>query len=337
MTTAPLSQEVELQSVVSTSSSVHASVSASSSSAPSLSSSPSDSTQGLATADVERLRAQHGFNEVKSQEQPLIVKFLLQFWGLSSWLLEACAVASFALLDWVNGTIPLVLLVINACLGFNEDRKTNEAMKALQSQLQILVRVRRDGQWQSVPARELVPGDVLKLRSGDVIAADTVHLEGTPLLVDQSALTGESLATEVKVGGDLYAGSVIRLGEALTRVGAIGLKTKFGKTVGLLDQSKPKLHSEVLTHPLCFLFSFSFAVSCSFSFYSRSFDNESIFDEGSEQFVQETMISRKGLKNNESRTGHNTSRGKTYPSILLPLALFFFSFRSYCDGLSSLT
>src|SRR5665811_1721172 len=136
---------------------------------------------------------------------------------------------------WPDFFIILLLLVANAAIGFWEEHQAGKAIDALKAQLAIKARVRRDGEWVTPPARELVPGDVIRLRLGDIVPADARLLDGDPVEVDQSALTGESLPATRDPGEAVYSGSIIRRGEIGALVYATGASTYFGKTAELVQ------------------------------------------------------------------------------------------------------
>jgi H+-transporting ATPase len=135
------------------------------------------------------------------------------------------------------------LLVFNSILGFVEEQKASSAVEALKQKLQVNARVLRDGLWKTMPARELVPGDVVRTRVGDFVPADVKIIDGE-LEVDQSALTGESMGIEKKPSDVLYSGSVVKRGESNGIVISTGVKTYFGRTAELVELAKPKLHME---------------------------------------------------------------------------------------------
>jgi H+-transporting ATPase len=201
------------------------------------------SGDGLTTAEVERRRLHFGPNEVPEIKSRPFRNFLKKFWGLTAWMLEAIIVLSWILRKFADVAIVGALLVVNAIIGFLEERKESRAVEELKGKLQIQARTLRDGAWALVPARELVPGDVLRIRSGDFILADLKILNGA-LAVDQSALTGESLPLEKKAGDLLYAGSVLKRGEATGVVIQTGVSTNYGKTTQLVQIARPKLHME---------------------------------------------------------------------------------------------
>src|ERR1051325_7620659 len=128
-------------------------------------------------------------------------------------MIEAAAVLSAVVGHWADFIIITVLLLANAGVGFWEEFQAGNAIAALKATLALQARVQRDGVWQALPARELVPGDLIRLRMGDVIPADATLEVGDPIEVDQSALTGESLPVEKKPSENVYSGSIVKMGE----------------------------------------------------------------------------------------------------------------------------
>ncbi|MGE5243756.1 MAG: hypothetical protein ACM3SQ_05985 [Betaproteobacteria bacterium] len=150
-----------------------------------------------------------------------IARFARKLWGLSAWMIELIAVLSFVLGKRADLVVALSLLLVNAVLGFLQEQRASSAVAALRHRLQIVARVLRDGRWQAVPARELVVGDVIRLRSGDFVPADAQALDGTAQ-ADQSTLTGEAQALDKTAGDVLYAGSIVRQGETPPRTSSCG-------------------------------------------------------------------------------------------------------------------
>ncbi|MGD0159577.1 MAG: plasma-membrane proton-efflux P-type ATPase [Candidatus Bathyarchaeia archaeon] len=208
-----------------------------------LSSLGSDSNKGLKTSDVEAKLRQYGYNEVPEKKISPWVTFAKKFWGLTAWMLEFIIIFSLILGNYADLYIVTGLLVFNSILGFVEEQRASGVVEALKQKLQVTARVLRDGTWRNLPARELVPGDILRTRSGDFVPADVKIMEGE-LEVDQSALTGESLLAEKKPDGILYSGSVVKRGEANGIVISTGVKTYFGRTAQLVQLARPKLHLE---------------------------------------------------------------------------------------------
>src|SRR5579859_5020642 len=191
---------------------------------------------GLAGAEVDARRKENGYNEVAEQKEHPVLKFLKKFWGISAWMLELIMILSAVLGKYSDLAVVGALLVINAVLSFMQERRAAGVVEALRRRLQISARVRRDSSWQVKPARELVPGDIVRMRPGDIIPADVKLLTGA-LSVDQSALTGESKDAGKKPGEVLSSGSVVRRGEGNGVVMLTGAKTYFGRTTQLVQEA----------------------------------------------------------------------------------------------------
>ena len=200
---------------------------------------------GLAHAEVDVRRKEHGYNEVAEQKEHPVFKFLGKFWGMSAWMLELIMVLSAFLHKYSDLAVVSALLVVNAVLSFVQERRAAGVVETLRRRLQISSRVLRDAKWQVVPARELVPGDIVRVRAGDVIPADAKLLTGT-VSVDQSALTGESKDVDIAPGKVLSSGSVVRRGEGNGVVILTGAKTYFGRTTELVQTARPKLHIDAV-------------------------------------------------------------------------------------------
>lgn len=203
----------------------------------------SDLKCGLKTADVENKLKQYGYNEVSEKKTNPAIRFLRKFWGLTAWMLEIIIILSWILQRYADLYVVIGLLFLNSILGFYEEQKASGTVESLKKKLQVNARVLRDGSWKIVPARELVPGDIARLRSGDFVPADVKIIMGD-LEVDQSALTGESMPVSKTSDGILYSGSVMKRGEANGIITSTGVKTYFGKTAQLVQLARPKLHIE---------------------------------------------------------------------------------------------
>jgi H+-transporting ATPase len=204
-----------------------------------------DPETGLTRAEAAARAKTHGYNEVAVQRGHPILAFLAKFWGLSAWMLELIMVLSLVLRKYSDFAVVSALLVVNAVLSFAQERRAAGVVETLRRRLQVSARVRRDSSWQVNPARELVPGDIVRVRSGDIIPADVKLLSGA-LGVDQSALTGESRDAEKAPGDVLSSGSIVRRGEGNGVVMLTGAKTYFGRTTELVQQARPKLHIEAV-------------------------------------------------------------------------------------------
>ena len=186
------------------------------------------------TSDVARSRLQQdGPNAMPDTSIHPLINALTKFWAPVPWLLEASIVLELALHKYLEASVIAGLLVFNAGLAYFQEGHAQATLKALKSRLALNASVRRDGKWKTVPAADLVRGDVVKLSLGGVVAAD-VHLVEGSVLLDQSMLTGESLPLEAGPGFDTYAGALVRRGEATAEVTTTGLRTKFGKTAELV-------------------------------------------------------------------------------------------------------
>jgi H+-transporting ATPase len=201
-----------------------------------------ESAAGLTSAEVTDLRGQYGFNDIPEEKKHPLLKFLFYFWGPIPWMIEIAAILSAAIAHWDDFAIILLLLVTNAVVGFFQERKAENAIELLKKQLAPNARVLRDGAWQEIPARELVPGDTVHIRLGDIVPADALLGIGNYLLLDESALTGESLPVEKKPGDTVYSGSIARQGEMDAKVTTIGRDTFFGKTARLVQVRSPRSH-----------------------------------------------------------------------------------------------
>jgi plasma-membrane proton-efflux P-type ATPase len=200
---------------------------------------------GLTLAEVDSRRQAHGYNEVAEQKTHPVRMFLGKFWGVSAWMLELIMVLSAILGKTSDLVVVGALLLVNAVLGFMQERRAAGVVETLRRRLQVSARVLREGSWQLVPARDLVPGDIVRVRPGDLVPADVKLLAGA-LSVDQSALTGESQEVDKAAGGVLSSGSIVRRGEGNGVVMLTGAQTYFGRTTELVQQARPKLHIEAV-------------------------------------------------------------------------------------------
>jgi plasma-membrane proton-efflux P-type ATPase len=204
-----------------------------------------DPATGLTSAAAKALIIEHGYNEVAEQPEHPLRRFMGKFWGQSAWMLELIMVLSAVLQKYSDLAVVAALLVLNAVLGFVQERRAAGVVQALRRRLQVSARVLRDASWQVITARELVPGDIVRVRSGDVIPADLKLLSGS-MSVDLSALTGESRDIDKVAGDELSSGSVVRRGEGNACVLLTGARTLFGRTTELVQQARPKLHIEAV-------------------------------------------------------------------------------------------
>jgi H+-transporting ATPase len=201
------------------------------------------SVKGLSQAEATTRVRKYGFNEVPEHGRSPLVGFLLRFWGPMPWLLELAIVLAYFLGHVLESVIILILLVVNASIGFFNEHSSRKALELLKKKLAIKAKVLRDGKVVVKDAREIVPGDIVVLGLGDLVPADAKIVSGE-LSIDQSALTGESLPVDVRQSDVIYSGSIVRRGESRCVVVNTGINTYFGKTVELVRIAKPKSHQE---------------------------------------------------------------------------------------------
>jgi H+-transporting ATPase len=202
----------------------------------------STSTDGLTKKEAQERLDKYGYNEIEEKRASPVLKFLSYFRGPIPIMIMIAAILSAVLRHWPDVGVILALLIVNAVVGFREEYQADNTIAALKNKLALKARVKRDGDWASIAARELVPGDIVRLRIGDIIPADAKLLEGDPVQVDQSALTGESLPVEHKPGDTVFSGSIIKQGEIDGLVYATGKDSYYGKTAELVKSAVTKSH-----------------------------------------------------------------------------------------------
>ncbi len=202
----------------------------------------SASEQGLTSEEAGGRLQIYGFNEIAEKKVNPLLKFLSYFWGPIPWMIEVAAILSALIHHWEDFIIIFVLLLLNAVVGFWQEHKAGNAIELLKRRLALQARVKRDGRWQEAPARGLVPGDLVRVRLGDIVPADLKLISGDYLLADESALTGESLPVEKHPGELAFAGANISQGEMDALVVATGMRTFFGKTAKLVEEAKTQSH-----------------------------------------------------------------------------------------------
>ena len=212
---------------------------------------PSESTianveRGLSSEEVQKRLREYGYNEIPEKRRNPVILFMRKFWGITPWMLELTAVLTWVLRRELETYVVLGLLIFNGILGFFQESRANTAVESLKQRLRVTARVKRDGAWVLVPAREIVPGDFVRLRAGDFVPAD-IRIVGGVVEIDQAALTGESLPVEKGVNATIFSGSLVRRWESTGVVTATGVRTYFGKTVELVQMAKPRLHMEQVT------------------------------------------------------------------------------------------
>ena len=200
------------------------------------------SPDGLSEAEAKKRLTQYGPNEITEKKDNPFLKFLTYFWGPIPWMIEGAVILSGAVRHWLDFGIILFLLVSNAVVAFWEEHQAGNEIAALRAKLATKARALRDGKWATPKVSELVPGDVIRLRLGDIVPADARLLAGDPVQVDQSALTGESLPATRKPGEAVFSGSIIKRGETEAMAYATGVNTYFGKTAQLVQDADTVSH-----------------------------------------------------------------------------------------------
>jgi H+-transporting ATPase len=193
-----------------------------------------DPETGLTEHEVSIRRAHFGYNELADKEENILLKFLSYFWGPMPIMIWIAILVEFINEEWPDFGVLLFLQVVNGCVGFFEEQEAGDAIAALKDKLAPKCTVRREGVFKTIEARDLVPGDVVNLKLGDIIPADCLLLEGHPLEVDQAALTGESLPVTIYPHESLKMGATIKRGENLAHVTATGSNTFFGKAASMV-------------------------------------------------------------------------------------------------------
>jgi len=197
---------------------------------------------GLTFEEADERLAYYGLNTIQEKRTHPLIKFLSYFWGPIAWMIEIAAILSAIVRDIDDLIIILVLLVFNAVVGFWQEYQAGNAIEQLKRNLALKARVRRKGEWIEIEASRLVPGDIVRLRLGDVVPADIALVNGDYLSIDQSALTGESLPVDKRVGDLVYSSSVAKQGEMTGIVTTTGSHTYFGATARLVSTAKTVSH-----------------------------------------------------------------------------------------------
>jgi H+-transporting ATPase len=202
----------------------------------------SSNTEGLESDEALKRLEEYGSNEISEKKVNPIVKFLRYFWGPIPWMIEIAIIISAFIGHYADLSIITVLLFLTAIVGFWQEYKATNAIELLKEKLAIDANVKRDKKWKQISAKELVPGDVVHVRLGDVVPADLKLIKGDYLSIDESALTGESLPVEKKASDVAYSGSVITQGEMDALVIFTGMNTYFGSTALLVEETKTESH-----------------------------------------------------------------------------------------------
>jgi len=198
-----------------------------------------DINNGLSSEEAKKRLKKYGPNEIPEYKEPLWHRIFRRFWGPIPWMIEIAGILSAAVQRWEDFTIIMIMLFTNAFLDFYQEHKALNAIEVLKKKLARKSTVLRDGEWKEIAAKELVPGDIVKIKIGDIVPADVKLIGGSEFVsIDQSALTGESLPVTKKPGDVAYSNSIVKQGEMTALVVATGLNTYFGKTVGLVAKAE---------------------------------------------------------------------------------------------------
>lgn len=203
------------------------------------------SSPGLTSEEAARRLAQYGPNSIPEAKKHSWLDFLKRLWGPVPWMLETAVILELFLKKYDEALIIAALVLFNAVFSTMQEKRSSDALAMLRQRLKLTARVHRDGTWQTLPSEQLVSGDSIHIRMGDLLPADVELLDGN-LLLDQSALTGESLPVEVTSGGSGYTGTLAQHGEATALVTATGSHTRFGRTAELVRQAKSQSNLEIV-------------------------------------------------------------------------------------------
>jgi H+-transporting ATPase len=198
---------------------------------------------GLTDSTVRELRDKFGYNELPLPHENVVLAYLKNFWGPMPWLMELLIAISFISGQKVEAWVIVALMIINSLIALFQRRSANNALAALTKNLSTTARALRNHEWQNVTTKELVPDDIIRIRTGNIVPADAIIIDGA-VSIDMSSLTGESLPQDLAIGGTVFSGCVVKRGEATARVTAIGAATTYGKTTTLLETSHPPTHME---------------------------------------------------------------------------------------------
>ena len=202
-----------------------------------------DSRTGLSSQEAQKRLEQFGANQITEKEEPLWHRFFKRFWGPIPWMIESAALLSGLLHRWEDFVVIVIMLLVNVLLDFFQEHRALNALKVLKQQITQNVRVLRNGEYQLTPAKFLVPGDIIRLRIGDVIPADVQLLSGDFLSIDESSLTGESLPVSKREGELGYSNTVIKQGEMIALVVNTASNTRFNSVVALVAKASLKERS----------------------------------------------------------------------------------------------
>lgn len=200
------------------------------------------SEKGITNEEAKKRAEKYGYNELKNKISSPLIKFLKSFWGPIPAMIEVAIVLSAIIKAWEDFWIILVLLFLNVTVSFWQEYKASNAIELLKKKLALKAKVFRNGEWVDIVARDLVPGDVIRIRLGDIVPADAKLIGDGYILADESTLTGESLPSEKHFGDMAYSGAVVKQGEMNAVVVTTGMNTYFGRTTKLVEKGKNQSH-----------------------------------------------------------------------------------------------
>lgn len=200
------------------------------------------SSKGLTSSEAKKRLSEMGPNALPEEHKSMLIRFFSYFWGPIPWMIEIAAILSLVVKHWTDFFVIFILLLFNAGIGFWQELKASNALDALKAQLALKAKVLRDGKWEEILAVEIVPGDMIRIKIGDIIPADMKLMDGDYVSVDQAALTGESLPVNKNAGDICYSGTIVKQGQMTGLVTATGGSTYFGKTAGLVSNAGATSH-----------------------------------------------------------------------------------------------
>jgi H+-transporting ATPase len=236
----------------------------------------SSNKKGLSSSQARQRLQKYGPNEISEKKVNPLIKFLKYFWGPMPWLIEVAIILSAVIQHWADLGIISTLLALNAIIGFWQEHKASNAIELLKEKLALKARVLRDDKWQEVSAKELVPGDIIHIGSGDIIPADAKIMDN--ISADESALTGESLPVDKKASDIAYSGSIINQGETNALVTSTGMNTYFGKTAQLVEKAETRSFLQKTVIKIGDYLIILAAIMVAIIFIASLFRHQSLFD-----------------------------------------------------------
>ncbi len=198
--------------------------------------------KGLNQQEVDKRKQKFGANTIEEKKENPILKFLSHFWGPIPWMIEVAVVLSAIAQRWEDFAVIFIMLLINGGVSYWHENKASNAIAALKEKLAPESTVIRNGKKKTINADELVPGDIVWVKMGNIIPADAKLLNNESISADESALTGESLPVDKQEGDLCFSGTTVKRGEAKAVVIATGRNTKFAQTVELVESAEEKSH-----------------------------------------------------------------------------------------------